>query len=168
MTTHSNQLLNPVQGNNHHLLWESEETTNTICLQNTRFFMSKNAAHPVKPPYSEEWCVKSVVPETAKKYISKLQFISLLFALRSVTTWDVHTNMWGVGIPQSVQATGLLAGQPTNCGSIPAGDKRFIASPKRPQQLLSRDKSLKADSHIACRSHDAPLQFPSHAVPLRV
>ena len=27
---------------------------------------------------------------------------------------------------------------------------------------------LKADSHIACRSHAAPMPFPCHAVPLRV
>ena len=28
--------------------------------------------------------------------------------------------------------------------------------------------TLKADSHIACRSHAAPMPFPFHAVPLRV
>ena len=28
--------------------------------------------------------------------------------------------------------------------------------------------SVKADSHIACRSHAAPMPFPCHAVPLRV
>ena len=27
---------------------------------------------------------------------------------------------------------------------------------------------LKADAHIACRSHTAPMPFPCHAVPLRV
>ena len=27
---------------------------------------------------------------------------------------------------------------------------------------------VKADSHIACRSHAAPMPFPCHAVPLRV
>ena len=29
-------------------------------------------------------------------------------------------------------------------------------------------RTLKADSHIACRSHAAPMPFPCHAVPLRV
>ena len=29
-------------------------------------------------------------------------------------------------------------------------------------------KTIKADSHIACRSHAAPMPFPCHAVPLRV
>ena len=29
-------------------------------------------------------------------------------------------------------------------------------------------RPLKADSHIACRSHAAPMPFPCHALPLRV
>ena len=28
--------------------------------------------------------------------------------------------------------------------------------------------TLKADSHITCRAHAAPMPFPCHAVPLRV
>jgi hypothetical protein len=35
-------------------------------------------------------------------------------------------------------------------------------------ELLRAKWHLKADSHIACRSHAAPMSFPCHAVPLRV
>ena len=41
-----------------------------------------------------------------------------------------------------------------------------------PNELPANDAfshgCLKADSHIACRSHAAPMPFPCHAVPLRV
>ena len=34
--------------------------------------------------------------------------------------------------------------------------------------LVDRRSTVKADSHIACRAHVAPMTFPCHAVPLRV
>ena len=34
--------------------------------------------------------------------------------------------------------------------------------------VTTDDREIKADSHIACRSHAAPMPFPYHAVPLRV
>jgi hypothetical protein len=33
---------------------------------------------------------------------------------------------------------------------------------------INRNIPLKANSHIPCRSHTAPMPFPCHAVPLRV
>jgi len=46
-------------------------------------------------------------------------------------------------------------------------------SPYRSQNTMIYTAGLvkqrvKTDSHIACRSHAAPLPFPCHAVPLRV
>ena len=43
----------------------------------------------------------------------------------------------------------------------------FLLAVSRPVRTTTNG-ILKADSHIACRSHAAPLPFPCHAVPLRV
>ena len=53
------------------------------------------------------------------------------------------------------------------CGQEEEGVQNFRgkASQKRRPQWLRR---LQAVSHIACRSHAAPMPFPCHAVPLRV
>jgi len=42
-----------------------------------------------------------------------------------------------------------------------------ILKPGNDLALPSFYRPIKADSHIACRSHAAPMQFPCHAVPLR-
>ena len=34
--------------------------------------------------------------------------------------------------------------------------------------FMMESGTLKADSHIACRAHAAPMPFPCHVVPLRV
>jgi len=83
-------------------------------------------------------------PVSPRMRINMLQ-IALYFFIICTTVWyhlsraHKHVRSWETEVRTG---TGLLAGQPTNCGSIPAGDKRFIVSPKRPQQLLSRETSL--------------------------
>ena len=44
----------------------------------------------------------------------------------------------------------------------------FSSTDIRVPVLFKRASCIKADSHIACRAHAAPMPFPCHAVPLRV
>ena len=53
----------------------------------------------------------------------------------------------------------------STCFLIPVA--MFCLTPLNSVELQSCE-SLKADSHIACRAHAAPMPFPCHAVPLRI
>jgi hypothetical protein len=44
----------------------------------------------------------------------------------------------------------------------------FFDTPIVVPELVFREVCVKADLHIACRAHAAPMPFPCHAVPLRV
>jgi hypothetical protein len=48
------------------------------------------------------------------------------------------------------------------------GTARHTSVRRHRLELWQDTVLFKADSHIACRSHAAPMSFPCHAVPLRV
>jgi hypothetical protein len=92
MTSPSNQLLNPLQGNNRYLWSESDETINRFCGQKARLFTSKRVVHVVNQHTSNGWCFKSCILVLANKCVTKFYFISSSFALSSWTTPVAYTD----------------------------------------------------------------------------